>query len=207
MQRSSELTNTIRPRKYIVAAPVFAAADPHLNTQPHRATGGTDRSGICSEPKDQAQEQQAPVGPEWLRCRRFPGDGPCRLANSAPRRRSAIHRDGAERGVGVLNDVIDQAARIARQDAEEQRERQHHQRRQRCRSTNGAYALGRRPRQHVLPDLIGARDVIGRREAGPKLAIAASSTTSVNSRVRRGKFLSPRHSRCQPPAQPSPGDR
>jgi hypothetical protein len=68
-----------------------------------------------------------------------------------------------ERGVEVLDHIIDPAADIAGEDAEQHRQRQHHQRGQGADQQAGAYALEREV-EHVLPHLVGTEDVVAAAE-------------------------------------------
>ncbi len=97
-----------------------------------------------------------------------------------------------QRGVEILDHVVDPAAEVARHDAEQQRERQHHQRRQRADHEAGADALQRQV-EHVLPDLVGAEHVIaGAQERRPVHERRSSTHASVSSIARQGTSVSPR---------------
>ena len=76
------------------------------------------------------------------------------------RRRDQQHAGNRiQRGVEILDHIVDPAAEVARDDAERERERQHHQRRQRADHEPGADAFQRQV-EHVLADLVGAEHVI-----------------------------------------------
>ena len=71
--------------------------------------------------------------------------------------------DGVQRGIEVLNGVIDPAAKVAGHQPHDDRERQHHQGGERADHEARADAFQGLV-QHILADLVGAEDMIMRRE-------------------------------------------
>ena len=68
-------------------------------------------------------------------------------------------RDGVQRGVEILDDIVDPASEIAGHDAEQDRGGQHHQGGQRANQQTGADALERLIKD-ILADLVRPEDVV-----------------------------------------------
>ncbi len=121
--------------------------------------------GPAGHAEDQAQEQQAQVGA----FRR--GFKPVRVhfdiyLHHQHRRRDQQHaRNRAQHGVQILDRIVHPAAQITRRDAQQQRERQHHQRGHRADHQPGAYAFQREVK-HVLPHFVGAQHMVGGAQVG-----------------------------------------
>ena len=115
--------------------------------------------GPAGHAENQAKDQQFGVGSLLHGLEQF---GVLVHENLQHQHRGRDEQDagnGIERGVDVLDDIVDPAAQVPGHNAEQQRERQHHHRRQGTDHQSGADALQRLV-ENVLPHLVRAEHVI-----------------------------------------------